>query len=121
VLRGSYGPRHAPDYLHGGRLSDVELVHGQLPDVPELSRFDVVSLSNVFDWSDDALVARWAEVLGRELRPGALVVLRQLNNRRDVRRFFAEAFDFDDAGSEDRLARDRSLFYERIEVATRKP
>ena len=121
VLRGAYEPRHAPDYVHGGSLPEIELVHGQLPDVPDLPRFDVVSLSNVFDWSDDALVARWAAILGRELRPGALVVLRQLNNRRDVRRFFAEAFDFDDAGSEDRVASDRSLFYERIEVATRKP
>jgi S-adenosylmethionine-diacylglycerol 3-amino-3-carboxypropyl transferase len=80
-----------------------------------------VSLSNVFDWSDDAVVARWAGVLSRDLRPGTLVVLRQLNNRRDVRRFFTEAFDFDDAGSEDRVSRDRSLFYERIEVAVRKP
>ena len=121
VLRGCYAPRHAPDYLQGGRLPEVELVHGHLLDVPNLSRFDLVSLSNVFDWSDDALVASWAEVLTRELRPGALVVMRQLNNRRDVRRFFAEAFDFDDAGSEDRVTRDRSLFYERIEVAARKP
>jgi S-adenosylmethionine-diacylglycerol 3-amino-3-carboxypropyl transferase len=121
VLLGSYGPRHAPDYVHGGSLPEIELVHGQLPTVPDLARFDVVSLSNVFDWSDDTLVAEWAGVLARDLRRGALVVLRQLNNRRDVRRFFAEAFDFDDAGSEDRLARDRSLFYERIEVATRKP
>jgi S-adenosylmethionine-diacylglycerol 3-amino-3-carboxypropyl transferase len=121
VLLGAYGPRHAPDYLHGGPLPEIELVQGQLPDVPELSRFDVVSLSNVFDWSDDALVAEWAGVLSSALRPGARVVLRQLNNRRDVRRFFAEAFDFDDAGSEDRVASDRSLFYERIEVATRKP
>ena len=121
VLRGSYARGHAPDYVHGGSLPGIELVHGQLPDVPDLSRFDVVSLSNVFDWSDDALVAHWADTLTRALRPGALVGLRQLNNRRDVRRFFAEGFDFDDAGSEDRLARDRSLFYERIEVATRKP
>jgi S-adenosylmethionine-diacylglycerol 3-amino-3-carboxypropyl transferase len=121
VLLGAYGPRHAPDYVHGGSLPEVELVHGQLPDVPQLARFDVVSLSNVFDWSDDDVVSRWAGVLARELRPGALVVMRQLNNRRDVRRFFAEAFDFDDAGSEDRVTRDRSLFYERIEVATRKP
>lgn len=121
VLLGAYDPRHVPDYVHGGPLRDVELVQGQLPDVPELARFDVVSLSNVFDWSDDALVARWAAVLSRELRPGAVVVMRQLNNRRDVRRFFAHAFDFDDARSGACLARDRSLFYERFEVAVRRP
>ncbi|HEX3343200.1 MAG TPA: DUF3419 family protein [Polyangiaceae bacterium] len=121
VLRGAYDPRHAPDYLRGGPLPEVALVHGELLDVPGLSRFDLVSLSNVLDWSDDALAARWAAALAEELRPGAVVVLRQLNNRRDVRRFFAEAFDFDDVGSEDRVTRDRSLFYERIEVATRRP
>ena len=121
VLLGAYLPGHAPDYVRAARSLDVKLHLGPLPDVPDLGRFDVVSLSNVFDWSGDALVADWARVLARALRPGALVVLRQLNNRRDVRRFFAEAFDFDDAGSEDRVARDRSLFYERIEVASRKP
>jgi S-adenosylmethionine-diacylglycerol 3-amino-3-carboxypropyl transferase len=89
--------------------------------VPDLARFDLVSLSNVSDWSDDALVARWATVLSRALRPGALVVIRQLNNRRDVRRFFNSAFDFDQARSDDVLVRDRSLFYERIEVAARRP
>jgi S-adenosylmethionine-diacylglycerol 3-amino-3-carboxypropyl transferase len=121
VLRGAYAPRHAPDYVHAGALPPVELVQGQLEDVPNLARFDVVSLSNVFDWSGDDLVSRWAGHLARSLRPGAVVVVRQLNNRRDLRRFFAGTFAFDAALGEDLLARDRSLFYERIEVATRLP
>ncbi len=118
VLLGRYLPGHAPDYVRAGRGLDVELVHGELPDVRDLARFDVVSLSNVFDWSDDALVARWAESL-RALRPGAAIVIRQLNNRRDVRRLLGAAFSFDDALGADLLALDRSLFYERIEVAFR--
>ncbi|MGH7298343.1 MAG: DUF3419 family protein [Polyangiaceae bacterium] len=120
VLLGAYAPRHAPDYVHAARDLPVELVEGPLDAVPELARFDVVSLSNVFDWSDDALVASWAERLSRELQPGATVVVRQLNNRRDVRRFF-KGFAFDGALGEHLLSRDRSLFYERIEVATRTP
>lgn len=119
VLLGAYLPAHAPDYVRAGALPAPELVHGELADVPDLARFDVVSLSNVFDWSDDALVARWAGRLARELRPGSAVVVRQLNNRRDVRRFFGRAFAFDDALGDDLLSRDRSLFYERIEVAFR--
>jgi S-adenosylmethionine-diacylglycerol 3-amino-3-carboxypropyl transferase len=119
VLLGEYLPAHAPDYLHAGRPLAVELVHAELPDVPDLSRFDVVSLSNVFDWSGDDLVARWGESL-RALRPGSAVVIRQLNNRRDVRRLLP-AFAFDDALGDDLLSGDRSLFYERIEVGLRSP
>ncbi|HEY8091598.1 MAG TPA: DUF3419 family protein, partial [Polyangiaceae bacterium] len=118
VLLGAYLPEYAPDYVHAGRELPVELVEGQLGSVPELARFDVVSLSNVFDWSDDALTASWGNLLHRQLRPGATVVLRQLNNHRDVRRFFT-GFAFDDALGDDLLSRDRSLFYERIRVATR--
>jgi S-adenosylmethionine-diacylglycerol 3-amino-3-carboxypropyl transferase len=93
------------------------LVEGQLDDVGDLARFGVVSLSNVLDWSDDALAAAWGARL-RALRPGAAVLIRQLNNGRAVRRFF-EGFAFDDALGRALLARDRSLFYNRIEVAIR--
>jgi len=123
VLLGRYLPAHAPDYVHAGeaaRTFDLELVKGQLPDVPDLARFDVVNLSNIFDWSDDALAAEWGGLLGRALRPGATVVVRQLNNRRDVRPFFT-GFAFDALAGEDLLSRDRSLFYDRIEVAVRSP
>ena len=120
VLLGQYLPGHAPDYVHAARPLEVELVHGELPDVPDLARFDVVSLSNVFDWSDDALVARWASCL-RVLRPGSAIVIRQLNNRRDVRRLLSETFAFDGPLGDDLLSRDRSLFYERIEVGFRSP
>ena len=120
VLLGRYLPGHAPDYVHAGRALTVEPVHGELPDVPDLGRFDLVSLSNVFDWSDDALVARWADSL-RGLRPGTAVVIRQLNNRRDVRRLLSPGFAFDGRLGDDLLSRDRSLFYERIEVGFRSP
>ena len=118
VLLGQYLPDHAPDYVHAGRPLAVELVHGELPRVPDLARFDVVSLSNVFDWSDDALAARWATSL-RALRPGSAIVIRQLNNRRDVRRLLSDTFAFDGPLGDDLLSRDRSLFYERIEVGFR--
>jgi S-adenosylmethionine-diacylglycerol 3-amino-3-carboxypropyl transferase len=94
-------------------------VLGSLPEVPGLARFGVYSLSNVFDWSDDATVARWAEALAAAARAGSAVLIRKLNNDRDVRRFFAPAFRFDDALGADLLAEDRSLFYDRIEVAFR--
>jgi S-adenosylmethionine-diacylglycerol 3-amino-3-carboxypropyl transferase len=117
VLLGAYLPDRAPDYVHAGRALDLSLVHGELPQVPDLGRYDLVSLSNVFDWSDDALVAHWGRTL-RALRPGAAIVIRQLNNRRDVARLLP-GFELDPTLGDDLLSRDRSLFYERILVGFR--
>ena len=121
VLLGRYLAEDAPEYLRATAPMALTLVQGTLPDVPGLGRFQVISLSNIFDWSDDALVAEWAGLLAREAQPGCAILLRQLNNRRDLRRFFAPAFEFDDALGASLLAHDRSLFYERIEVGFRKP
>ena len=90
-----------------------------MPDVEGLSAFGIVSLSNVFDWSDDALTRAWADALRRGCAPGTWIIIRQLNNTRDLRPFFEPAFTFDDALGVDLLGRDRSLFYNRIEVAMR--
>lgn len=116
VLLGHYLRGSAPAYVHAGRELPVELVQGSLEAVPDLGRFQVISLSNVFDWSDDGLVERWARRLVREAEPGCAVLLRQLNNRRDLRRFFTPGFTFDDSLSAAFLEQDRSLFYERFEV-----
>ncbi|WP_164009507.1 DUF3419 family protein [Pyxidicoccus trucidator] len=120
VLLGAYRPEDAPEYLRAQQPVVLTLVEGSLPDVPGLGRFDVVSLSNIFDWSDDSLVASWVALLSREARPGCAVLLRQLNNQRNLRRFFEPAFEFDDALGAELLAKDRSLFYERIEVGFRR-
>ena len=120
VWLGAYDRDHAPDYVHAGRALDVDLFEGALLDVPHLEGFDVFSLSNVFDWSDDALVAAWAGALRTHARPGSAVVLRQLNNRRDLRAFFGDDFAFDDGLGAELVARDRSLFYERIEVGVKR-
>ncbi|WP_338864438.1 DUF3419 family protein [Myxococcus stipitatus] len=121
ILLGAYRPEDGPSYLRATSPRPFQLIQGSLPDVPGLGRFDVISLSNIFDWSDDTLVAEWAALLSREARPGCAVLLRQLNNQRDLRRFFSPAFEFDDALGTRLQAQDRSLFYERIEVGFRRP
>lgn len=119
VLLGAYRHDDAPAYTRDRRGRMPELVLGGLDAVQDLARFELFSLSNVFDWSDDDLVADWARRLARAARPGSIVLLRQLNNTRDLRRHFAPAFVFDDALGLALQARDRSLFYNRVEVGRR--
>jgi S-adenosylmethionine-diacylglycerol 3-amino-3-carboxypropyl transferase len=121
VLLGAYRAEDAPVYVNARRVPPLELIHGSLPDVPQLERVQVYSLSNLFDWSDDALVKSWAGLLTQHARPGAAVIIRQLNNDRDVRRPFEPAFAFDDRLGAELLAGDRSLFYNHIEVGFRRP
>jgi len=106
-------------FLAAGPKLDVIWHLASLPAVPDLQTFDVVSTSNIFDWSDEALVAQWAEAL-RSLKPGSLVVWRQLNNRRDWRPAFAPQFEEDLALSSEWTARERALFYERVTVVRRR-
>lgn len=119
VLLGRYRQTDAPTYLGLEREPRLALVHGSLEDVPALERFGVVSLSNIFDWARDELAQSWARVLAPRLRPGSLVLVRQLNNRRELGRFFEPAFELERALGERLLERDRSLFYERILVLRR--
>jgi S-adenosylmethionine-diacylglycerol 3-amino-3-carboxypropyl transferase len=119
VLLGAYRREDEPGYLRG-RTREPTLVPGSLPEVPLLGRFQVFSLSNVLDWSDDEQAARWGQALREQAPPGSVVLLRQLNNRRDLRRFFAPQFAFDDTLGRELLEQDRSLFYERIEVGWRR-
>lgn len=118
VFEQDYIPGVAPYYLeHPPTDVPIELMEGDLTTVPHLDRFGVISLSNVFDWSSDALVAQWAQHLRTHARPGTFILVRKLNNDRDLRRSFdPAAFALDDDLGARLLAEDRSLFYNRIEV-----
>jgi S-adenosylmethionine-diacylglycerol 3-amino-3-carboxypropyl transferase len=116
VFLGAYARPDAPRYITHPPSRGPALIRGSLSDVEDLARFDVYSLSNVFDWSDDRRIGEWADALARSARMGSAILIRQLNNQRDLSRFFAPAFEIDRTFSAELLARDRSLFYEKIEV-----
>ncbi len=76
--------------------------------------YDLVSLSNLFDWMSEAEAAAVAARLKRDVRPGARVMWRQLNHAKDFQRFFTPEFEFDLELAARALEADRSLFYSRL-------
>jgi len=78
-----------------------------------------VQLSNVMDWMDQPSCRRLAERLRDELRPGAAILWRQLNNSRDLVGHFAPDFAFDAARDASLTAAERSLFYNRVHLGVR--
>jgi S-adenosylmethionine-diacylglycerol 3-amino-3-carboxypropyl transferase len=121
VFLGRYLDRSGPPYLEllGRPIRAFEVVQGPIDAVPDLSRFDLVSLSNLFDWMAQDEAARIARRLGDELSPGARVVLRQLNTQLDPGALFGDRFRSDESLAGELLARDRSLFYRRLWIGRR--
>lgn len=118
VLLGRYldRPEAWPPYLRAAPCTVRQwlAICGTLEDVPELERYDLVSLSNLFDWMDRETVARTCEHLADRLAPGATIVVRQLNSALDLAPLLCDRFALDEPLAGELLARDRSLFYERL-------
>jgi S-adenosylmethionine-diacylglycerol 3-amino-3-carboxypropyl transferase len=121
VLLGHWLEGALPAYLTTTFVAKTPpLVHATMQAAPDFSAFDLVQLSNLFDWMPadvvDGIIAR----LCRECRPGTVVLLRQLNNRRPVEQAFAAVFDLVEPLSTTLTTRDQSLFYERVLVFRRR-
>ncbi len=123
VLLGHYldDPSSLPPFLAAPPAGfRFEYVVGTLESAADLAAScALVHLSNVFDWMDDASAGATGRAIAARTRPGTVVLVRQLNNRRDVRRHLP-GFRWDDARGAAMLASDRSLFYERIHVGTKE-
>lgn len=121
VLLGHYVDGVLPTYL--GATYDASAsfayVHASIADAPHFGAFDVVSLSNLFDWMPSDAIANVARRLVNECHAGAAVIVRQLNNCAPVEELFAPAFTLDAALSSELHANDRSMFYQRLLVLVR--
>jgi len=119
ALLGMYGEDREPYYVRNGGPFELDLVEGALGDVPEIERFDLVSLGTSLDLESDAAVQAVVKLLGK-LRPGAVVFVRQIGSSRSIRPFFDERFWFDDRMSRRFAERDRSVLTDRFEVAVKR-
>lgn len=84
-----------------------------MQDVATFSGFDLISLSNIFDWMDTTAVRRVAGRITKEADAGAFVLVRQLNNTAPIERDFGDAFVFEQTT-------DRAAFYERVLIGRKR-
>ena len=119
IFLGGYQPSDAPIYHQAQQELTLSFVHGTLLAVKDLSSYDVVSLSNTFDWSDLEQITTWATAL-RELASGSMVLIRQLNHQRDWYPLFKEDFWMDTEFDQMWQKQDRSLFYDHFRLFIRK-
>lgn len=92
-------------------------INNMIEKVENFHSFDLVNLSNIFDWMDEGKIKSLANRLCREMKPGARLLMRQLNNQKDFMQYFSSHFEFLYEESAELLASDRSLFYSQINSA----
>lgn len=108
-----------PAYLKApSPIGGVKLIHGTLRDCGDLSRFDLIQLSNIFDWSSMDEIRSSCELL-RAMKPGAKLLVRQINNETSLPEFLGPEFSVDIPLSERLQEIDLSLFYIRVVAATK--
>ena len=97
-----------------------QMIEGTLDQVPELQRFDLISLSNIMDWMPLTGVASLINHLQNGMKSGASVLYRQLNNDTDLSTYFGDSFAFDAALGIRFQEAERSLFYSNVHVGKRR-
>ncbi len=123
VFLGYYLQRPAslPYYLSAPPTDyRFQMVEGTLDQVPELQRFDLISLSNIMDWMPLAESASLIGYLRNEMKSGATVLYRQLNNYTDLSTYFGDSFEFNTGLGVRFQKSERSLFYASTHVGKRR-
>tara|TARA_Y100001968_G_scaffold42908_1_gene32973 strand:+ start:440 stop:1396 length:957 start_codon:yes stop_codon:yes gene_type:complete len=119
IFLGKYLANKCLPHIQSNKKININFIHGQLTDVKEISKFNLISLSNIFDWSNDSLVSKWSKYL-QKLKSGSYVTIRQLNNSRNLNKYFDEYFDEEKSIAKEFLTKDRSLFYNNFIVYKKK-
>ncbi|OQX33837.1 MAG: hypothetical protein B0D91_13565 [Oceanospirillales bacterium LUC14_002_19_P2] len=118
ILLGRYQQPFAPDFLTSGQHYSLNYHTASLLELDSIAHYDLISLSNILDWCDQDTISQHTKKL-QSMKPGSVLILRQLNNQQSLRPLLEPAFSFDQTLSEQYQAKDRSLFYNTIEIATR--
>lgn len=110
-----------PEYYKSTFASgDFTLIEGMLNDVQELSQYDLVQLSNIFDWSSLEQIKETCKLLDQKLNPGAVILIRQINNESPIADYLGPDFKIHQQLGEKLQEMDRSLFYSKVIVAEKR-
>ena len=97
-----------------------QMIEGTLDQVPDLQRFDLISLSNIMDWMPLTEIVALINHLQSRMKSGASVLYRQLNNDTDLSVHFGDSFAFNTALGVRFQEAERSLFYSSVHVGKRR-
>lgn len=121
ILLGNYLPGYNPVYFQSPpkEYKEFEIKNCLLHEVEDFSPYDFMSFSNIFDWNSEDYIESIARRLKAETKKEAMIVFRQLNHQKDFTALFSPHFQFHNDQEKQLLKLDRSLFYSKLNIATK--
>ena len=58
------------------------MIEGSILNLDNIHSYDIVSLSNIFDWSSEDIVEIHARYLS-QMKKGSAIIIRQINNHKN--------------------------------------
>ena len=119
IFLGYYQSDNAFPYMKSKNKLDIPMIEGSILNLDNIHSYDIVSLSNIFDWSSEDIVEIHARYLS-QMKKGSAIIIRQINNHKNwieiFNDYFTEDKNFDSYWQE----HDRSMFYDHIRLFIRK-
>lgn len=121
ILLGEYLPDSLPTYFSSppDKCHEFNINNCLLHEIEDFSVYDFMSFSNIFDWCTEDYIHKIANRLKSEAHKNAMIVFRQLNHQKDFNSLFSSHFQFHPDEEKRLLNMDRSLFYSKLNIATK--
>tara|TARA_Y100000385_G_C13057866_1_gene622885 strand:- start:914 stop:1870 length:957 start_codon:yes stop_codon:yes gene_type:complete len=119
IFLGYYLKESFMPYINYQKKLKIKTFLGTVYDVPNIETYDLVSLSNLFDWCDAPFVKQCASYLSK-LRSGSGIILRQLNNDKNWYPIFKDYFEEEASFNTYWKKNDRSMFYDHFRLFIKK-
>lgn len=123
VLLGCYLERYEalPQYLQSSPSNtNFKFIHNKLEQVNSFVGYDLIDLSNIFDWMADEIIDTICKKISQQSKIGTIVIFRQLNNQRELFGKFTHGFEYDRKLSNKLYALSRDLFYNKLSIYIKK-
>ena len=119
IFLGYYKSPQSFPYIESKTLTEMTMMESSILSLDNISSYDIVSLSNIFDWSSEDTVKTHAKYLS-QMKKDSAIIIRQINNHKNWIETFKDYFSEDRSFDRYWQENDRSMFYDHIRLFIRK-
>jgi S-adenosylmethionine-diacylglycerol 3-amino-3-carboxypropyl transferase len=92
----------------------------ELIGLKDIKSYDMIDLSNIFDWMDEIKIKQIVKQLSKEMKSDSFLVFRQINNEKEIVKYFEKDFIIDEKICNSLKKKSKSLFYNKINLIIKK-